>query len=154
MQGWDSVKIRADVEIGGTDQLFNILVGRDLQREEGQPQQVVFLMPLLEGLDGVQKMSKSLGNYVGVSEPPAEMFGKLMSICDETDGALLPAAAQRGAAGDSPDGGEEATRRAHRRALPPRRSRRRRAGGFQHRVSANAISRTPTCRWCQSSWRR
>jgi tyrosyl-tRNA synthetase len=83
MQGWDSVKIRADVELGGTDQLFNILVGRDLQREEGQPEQVVFLMPLLEGLDGVQKMSKSLGNYVGVSEAPGEIFGKLMSISDE-----------------------------------------------------------------------
>ncbi len=82
MQGWDSVVIKADVEIGGTDQLFNILVGRELQREQGQPQQVVFLMPLLEGLDGVQKMSKSLGNYVGVSEPPIEMFGKLMSITD------------------------------------------------------------------------
>lgn len=82
MQGWDSVKVKADVEIGGTDQLFNILVGRDLQREEGQEQQVVFLMPLLEGLDGVQKMSKSLGNYVGVSEAPGEMFGKLMSISD------------------------------------------------------------------------
>jgi tyrosyl-tRNA synthetase len=83
MHGWDSVVVKADVEIGGTDQLFNILVGRDLQREEGQPQQVVFLMPLLEGLDGVNKMSKSLGNYVGVSEPPSEMFGKLMSISDE-----------------------------------------------------------------------
>ena len=82
MQGWDSVKIASDVELGGTDQLFNILVGRDLQREEGQPQQVVFLLPLLEGLDGVNKMSKSLGNTVGVSEPPAEMFGKLMSISD------------------------------------------------------------------------
>jgi tyrosyl-tRNA synthetase len=82
MQGWDSVKVRADVEIGGTDQLFNILVGRDLQREESQEQQVVFLMPLLEGLDGVQKMSKSLGNYVGVSEAPTAMFGKLMSISD------------------------------------------------------------------------
>ncbi len=83
MQGWDSVVVKADVEIGGTDQLFNILVGRDLQRAEGQAQQVVFLMPLLEGLDGVQKMSKSLGNYVGVSEAPSEMFGKLMSISDE-----------------------------------------------------------------------
>ncbi len=83
MQGWDSVEIRADVEIGGTDQLFNILVGRDLQKEEGQPQQVVMVMPLLEGLDGVRKMSKSYGNYVGVSEPPSEMFGKLMSISDE-----------------------------------------------------------------------
>ena len=83
MQGWDSVMVKADVELGGTDQLFNILVGRELQREEGQPQQVVFLVPLLEGLDGVQKMSKSLGNYVGVNEPPGEMFGKLMSISDE-----------------------------------------------------------------------
>jgi len=82
IQGWDSVKVKADVEIGGTDQLFNILVGRDLQKEEGMPQQVVFLMPLLEGLDGVNKMSKSLGNYVGVSEPPEMMFGKLMSISD------------------------------------------------------------------------
>jgi tyrosyl-tRNA synthetase len=83
IQGWDSVKVKADVEIGGTDQLFNILVGRDLQKEEGLPQQVVFLMPLLEGLDGVQKMSKSLGNYVGVSEAPETQFGKLMSISDE-----------------------------------------------------------------------
>ena len=83
MQGWDSVMVRADVELGGTDQLFNILVGRDFQREENQPQQVVLTMPLLEGLDGVKKMSKSLGNFVGVSEPPAGMFGKIMSISDE-----------------------------------------------------------------------
>ncbi|MEI6604404.1 MAG: tyrosine--tRNA ligase [Verrucomicrobiota bacterium] len=83
MQGWDSVEIRADVEIGGTDQLFNILVGRDLQKEEGQPQQVVMVLPLLEGLDGVRKMSKSYGNYVGVNDPPQEMFGKLMSVSDE-----------------------------------------------------------------------
>ena len=83
MQGWDSVEIRADVELGGTDQLFNILVGRDMQKAEGQPQQVVIVMPLLEGLDGVKKMSKSYGNYIGVSEPPQEMFGKLMSVSDE-----------------------------------------------------------------------
>jgi tyrosyl-tRNA synthetase len=83
MQGWDSVEIRADVEIGGTDQLFNILVGRDLQKEEGQPQQVVMVLPLLEGLDGIRKMSKSYGNYVGVNDPATEMFGKLMSISDE-----------------------------------------------------------------------
>jgi len=83
MQGWDSVMVRADVELGGTDQLFNILVGRDFQREENQPQQVVLTMPLLEGLDGVKKMSKSLGNFVGVSEPPPDMFGKVMSISDE-----------------------------------------------------------------------
>ncbi|HEY8899891.1 MAG TPA: tyrosine--tRNA ligase [Chthoniobacterales bacterium] len=86
MQGWDSVMIEADVELGGTDQLFNIMVGRDLQREEGQPQQVAMMLPILEGLDGVQKMSKSLGNSIGVSEPPVQMFGKLMSIPD----ALMP----------------------------------------------------------------
>lgn len=83
MQGWDSVEIRADVELGGTDQLFNILVGRDLQKEAGQAQQVVMVMPLLEGLDGVRKMSKSYSNYIGVSDPPQEMFGKLMSVSDE-----------------------------------------------------------------------
>jgi tyrosyl-tRNA synthetase len=83
MQGWDSVMVRADVELGGTDQLFNILVGREFQKEEKQPQQVVLTMPLLEGLDGVKKMSKSLGNYVGVSEPASDQFGKLMSISDQ-----------------------------------------------------------------------
>ena len=83
MQGWDSVMVRADVELGGTDQLFNILVGRDFQKEENQPQQIVLTMPLLEGLDGVKKMSKSLGNFIGVSEPPTDMFGKLMSISDK-----------------------------------------------------------------------
>ena len=83
MQGWDSVMVRADVELGGTDQLFNILVGRDFQKEENQPQQVVLTMPILEGLDGVTKMSKSLGNFVSVSEPPTDMFGKLMSISDK-----------------------------------------------------------------------
>lgn len=83
MQGWDSVMVRADVELGGTDQLFNIMVGRDLQREEGQPQQVAMTMPILEGLDGHQKMSKSLGNYVALNEPPGDMFGKIMSISDE-----------------------------------------------------------------------
>ena len=82
MQGWDSVEISVDVELGGTDQLFNILVGRDMQKAEGQPQQVVMVMPLLEGLDGVKKMSKSYGNYIGVSEPPQEMLGKIMSVSD------------------------------------------------------------------------
>jgi tyrosyl-tRNA synthetase len=82
VQGYDSVALRADVELGGTDQKFNLLVGRELQREYGQEPQVVLTMPLLEGLDGVQKMSKSLGNYVGIDEPPQEMFGKLMSISD------------------------------------------------------------------------
>ncbi len=83
MQGWDSVMVKADVELGGTDQLFNIMVGRDLQRDEGIPQQVAMVMPILEGLDGRQKMSKSLENYVALNESPSEMFGKLMSIGDE-----------------------------------------------------------------------
>ncbi len=83
LQGWDSVMVRADVELGGTDQLFNNLVGRTLQVQEGQEGQVVVTTPLLEGLDGVQKMSKSLANSVGIAEPPAEQFGKLMSLPDE-----------------------------------------------------------------------
>ena len=83
MQGYDSVAIKADVEFGGTDQTFNVLMGRTLQAEEGQEPQVVITMPLLEGLDGVQKMSKSLGNYIGISESPKEMYGKSMSIPDE-----------------------------------------------------------------------
>ncbi|HEV2425112.1 MAG TPA: tyrosine--tRNA ligase [Terriglobia bacterium] len=82
-QGYDSVALEADVELGGTDQKFNLLVGRTLQHEYGQEPQVIMTMPILEGLDGVQKMSKSLGNYVGINEAPAEMFGKLMSISDE-----------------------------------------------------------------------
>jgi tyrosyl-tRNA synthetase len=83
MQAYDSVMVKADVELGGTDQLFNIRLGRDLQRMNGQPEQIVLLTPILEGLDGKQKMSKSLGNYVALNDPPAEMFGKLMSISDE-----------------------------------------------------------------------
>ncbi|MDQ7016298.1 MAG: tyrosine--tRNA ligase [Gammaproteobacteria bacterium] len=83
IQGWDSVELHADVELGGTDQKFNLLMGRELQKEQGMAPQVVLTMPLLEGLDGVQKMSKSLGNYIGIDEPPEEMFGKLMSISDE-----------------------------------------------------------------------
>ncbi|HYE25450.1 MAG TPA: tyrosine--tRNA ligase [Clostridia bacterium] len=83
MQGYDSVMLQSDVELGGTDQKFNLLVGRELQRHDGQPPQVVLTMPLLEGLDGVQKMSKSYGNYVGINEEPQQMFGKLMSVSDE-----------------------------------------------------------------------
>jgi len=83
MQGYDSVVLKADVELGGTDQRFNLLIGRELQREYGQESQVVLTMPLLEGTDGVHKMSKSLGNYIGINEPSEEMFGKIMSISDE-----------------------------------------------------------------------
>jgi tyrosyl-tRNA synthetase len=82
IQAYDSVALEADVELGGTDQKFNLLVGRDIQREYGQKPQIVITLPLLEGLDGVQKMSKSLGNYVGIDEPPREMFGKMMSVPD------------------------------------------------------------------------
>lgn len=82
MQGYDSVALEADVELGGTDQIFNLLVGRQFQKDFNQPQQVVLTMPLLEGTDGVQKMSKSFGNYIGINEPAKEMFGKIMSISD------------------------------------------------------------------------
>ncbi len=83
IQGYDSVVLKSDVELGGTDQLFNLLVGRELQREFGQKPQIVMTMPLLVGTDGAQKMSKSLGNYIGITEPPREIFGKVMSISDE-----------------------------------------------------------------------
>ncbi|MBW6520066.1 MAG: tyrosine--tRNA ligase [Desulfoarculaceae bacterium] len=83
IQGYDSVAIEADVEIGGTDQLFNLLMGRDLQRSRGQAPQVVLTLPLLEGLDGVNKMSKSLGNYIGITEPPNDIYGKILSVSDQ-----------------------------------------------------------------------
>ncbi|MFT5755679.1 MAG: tyrosyl-tRNA synthetase [Alteromonadaceae bacterium] len=83
VQGWDSVALEADVELGGTDQKFNLLMGRELQKSEGQRPQTVLMMPLLEGLDGVQKMSKSLNNYIGITDSPTEMFGKIMSISDD-----------------------------------------------------------------------
>ena len=83
IQGYDSVALRADIELGGTDQKFNLLVGRQLQESYGQEPQVVITLPLLEGLDGVQKMSKSLGNYIGITEPPDDMFGKIMSLSDQ-----------------------------------------------------------------------
>jgi tyrosyl-tRNA synthetase len=83
VQGYDSVALKADLELGGTDQKFNLLMGRELQRHFGQPAQCVLTMPLLEGLDGVNKMSKSLGNYIGVTDTPTDMFGKLMSVSDD-----------------------------------------------------------------------
>lgn len=83
VQGWDSVALEADVELGGTDQRFNLLMGRELQKDQGQRQQTILMMPLLEGLDGVQKMSKSLNNYIGITDSPTDMFGKIMSVSDE-----------------------------------------------------------------------
>lgn len=83
VQGWDSVALEADIEMGGTDQRFNLLMGRELQKDEGQRPQTIIMVPLLEGLDGVQKMSKSLGNYIGITDSPTEMFGKMMSVSDD-----------------------------------------------------------------------
>lgn len=83
VQGWDSVALQADIEMGGTDQRFNLLMGRELQKDEGQRPQTIIMVPLLEGLDGVQKMSKSLGNYIGITDSPTEMFGKMMSVSDD-----------------------------------------------------------------------
>jgi tyrosyl-tRNA synthetase len=83
LQGYDSVALKADVELGGTDQKFNLLMGRELQKHFGQAPQTVLMLPLLEGLDGKQKMSKSLGNYIGITENPQDMFGKIMSVSDE-----------------------------------------------------------------------
>lgn len=83
LQGYDSVKLEADIELGGTDQIFNLLVGRDIQKDFGKTQQVVITMPLLEGTDGIQKMSKSFGNYISINESPKDIFGKIMSISDE-----------------------------------------------------------------------
>jgi tyrosyl-tRNA synthetase len=83
LQGYDSVVLKSDIELGGTDQRFNLLMGRELQQDYGQKQQALVIMPLLEGTDGIKKMSKSLGNYIGISEPPKEIFGKVMSISDE-----------------------------------------------------------------------
>ena len=98
LQGYDSVAVEADVELGGTDQKFNLLFGRDIQAAYGQQPQSILTMPILVGTDGVQKMSKSLGNYVGVTEPPEEMFGKADARPRRGDARVLPAAARRGAA--------------------------------------------------------
>ena len=120
MQGYDSVALECDVELGGTDQRFNLQCGRELQRHYGQKPQIVLMTPILEGLDGVQKMSKSLNNAIGINEPPQEMYGKLMSISDElmwkywlflTDLAASEVEALKGqvAAGKrAPDGRQEA----------------------------------------------
>ena len=156
LQGYDSVAVEADVELGGTDQLFNLLVGRDLQREYGQEPQVALTMPLLVGTDGVQKMSQSLGNYVGIADPPDEMFGKLSRIPDELiadyrrltlDFFRDSAEADRVAAGladGSPRslGGEEADGARGRRPVPrPRRGGPRR-GRVRPRPQGAASSRT------------
>lgn len=114
VSGYDSVAMKADVELGGTDQRFNLLVGRELQEHYGQAPQCVLTMPLLEGLDGVNKMSKSLGNYIGIYEPPSEIFGKVMSISDELMWRYYTLLSFRPAAE------VEGLRRIHRRRRNPR----------------------------------
>ena len=146
LQGYDSVAVAADVELGGTDQTYNLLVGRELQRAHGQPPQVVLTVPLLEGLDGVEKMSKSLGNYVAINEPPEEQFGKLMSIPDELieryarlctalppdEVAALAAAAEDG--GPAAVGRQAPGRRRDRHALPRKPRRPSRSGALRPSV--------------------
>ena len=121
MQGYDSVAVRSDVELGGTDQKFNLLLGRDVQRAYGQPEQVALTMPILTGVDGERKMSKSLGNHIGVTEPPEEMYGKTMRIPDDGHGGLVPAAARRGAARGRLRARRQARARAQARGAVPRR---------------------------------
>ena len=149
-QAQDSVALETDVEMGGTDQTFNLLVGRDLQRAVGQEPQISITMPILVGTDGVQKMSKSLGNYIGITEPPAEMYGKLMSISDAVMLAYYPLVSGLGPAeveavdggrpgrDAPPDGGEEAAGPARRRALPRGGGGPGRRGGLRPAVSRPA----------------
>ena len=144
-QGYDSVAVRADVELGGTDQKFNLLMGREVQRAYGQDPQVVLTLPLLEGTDGVRKMSKSLDNYIGLTEPPEDMFGKLMRIPDELIVKYLRLSTpldpvevdsiERGLArgGCAPQRGQTPARARGRRPVPPRGGRRRGRRALQRR---------------------
>jgi tyrosyl-tRNA synthetase len=116
LQGYDSVAIRADVELGGTDQKFNLLFGRDIQRAYDVPEQSIMTMPILPGIDGVRRMSKSLGNYVGVTDPPEEMFGKLMRVPDEAMGTYCELLLGEAA----PDGDPMAAKRALARRIVER----------------------------------
>ena len=153
MQGHDSVMVRADIEIGGTDQKFNLLVGRQFQKEAGQEPQVAITLPLLVGTDGVQKMSKSYGNYIGISEPPGAMFGKTMSIPDallrsyfDLATALPAEQVERLLAGDA-DGGQTGIGLRHRRdGIMARMPRARRRTGSTARCGTR--KRRPTCRKC------
>ena len=151
LQGYDSVCVQADVELGGTDQTFNLLMGRSIQQAYGQPPQVVLTMPLLTGIDGVQKMSKSLGNHIGVTEPPEEMYGKTLRIPDEQIApwySLL--LGQRAARGRRPARRQARARARARDALPRRgrggRGRGRRSTACSSRTSCPTRSRRPWSR--------
>ena len=132
MQAYDSVAIRSDVELGGTDQTFNLLLGRDIQRAYGKPEQCVLTLPILPGIDGVEKMSKCKGNQIGITDPPEEMFGKTMRLPDEAMDVVVPAAGDRAAA------------RGH---LAPRRA----SGRWRARSSTASTARTPRRRRSRTS---
>jgi tyrosyl-tRNA synthetase len=138
LQAWDSVMVHADVELGGTDQLWNLLLGRQVQEQEGQAPQVALTTPLLVGLDGVQKMSKSLGNYVGITEPPTDQFGKLMSIPDE----LMPSYFEHATNASSADvvAYTEALERGERRPVDAKRELARRVVDLYHGDGAGAAA--------------
>ena len=144
LQGYDSVAIEADVELGGTDQKFNLLFGRDIQGAYGQKPQSIMTLPILVGTDGVQKMSKSLGNYVGVTDPPEEMFGKLMSIPDEAMDEYYRLLLGEEAPGRAAEPGQARAGAADRRPLPRRGRRRWRGGALQPRpCQARGAGRHP-----------
>ena len=136
MQGYDSVAVRSDVELGGTDQTFNLLLARDIQRAYGQPEQAVLTMPILPGVDGVEKMSKSLGNHIGITEAPAEMYGRTLSLPDDGDGHVV-----RAARGRAPAGRHLAARRQARAGARAGGALPRRRGGGGGRVGVRARPR-------------
>ena len=141
LQGYDSVAIRADVELGGTDQKFNLLLGRDIQRAYGQPEQVAMTLPLLTGTDGERKMSKSFGNYIGVTDPPDEMYGKTMSIPDSSLEDWYRLLLDREPGAEEPFQSKLALARALVATVPRRRGRADRGGGVRPRPPARRASR-------------
>ena len=153
LQAYDSVALAADVELGGTDQLFNLMLARDIQARYGMAQQVVMTMPILPGTDGVQKMSKSLGNYIGVTDGPEEQFGKVMSIPDGLIAEVLPAdVSGRAGARGAPRRREAPARAARGRALSRRRARLRRPRSTSTASCGTGRPR-PTCRSSRSPTR-
>ena len=151
LQGYDSVAVRADVELGGTDQKFNLLLGRDIQRAYGQPEQAILTMPILVGTDGHRKMSKSLGNQIGVTDEPGEMYGKTMQHPRRGDRGVLPAAARSAHPPRRPGTPARRARTESRRGTPSARSRARSWPGCTPRRRRSRPSGSSTA--CSSSTR-
>ena len=150
LQGYDSVAVRADVELGGTDQTFNLLLGRDVQTAYGQPEQAILTMPILPGIDGERKMSKSYGNYIGVTEPPEEIYGKTLRLPDSGAGDVVRAAAGRAAAGGRRRRATPSARsrgRWSRASTTPRRRRRPSARSTASTATTGRRRRCRTRRW-------